>query len=65
VARSTPLKPARRSRAGSPDLKHSADSAMLSRRHFFDHDAPTLEDILEGWKLMDAERKRVFAIPLY
>jgi hypothetical protein len=32
---------------------------------FFDHDAPTLEDILEGWKLMDAERKRVFAVPLY
>jgi hypothetical protein len=32
-----------------------------SRRHFFDHDA-TFEDILEGWKLMDAERKRVFAI---
>jgi len=21
--------------------------------------------ILEGWKLMDAERKRVFAVPLY
>jgi hypothetical protein len=36
-----------------------------SRRHFFDHDAPTLEDILEGRKLMDAERKRVFAIPQY
>jgi hypothetical protein len=36
-----------------------------SRWHFFDHDAPTLEDILESWKLMDAERKRVFAIPLY
>src|SRR5258707_498848 len=31
----------------------------------FDHDAPTLEDILESWKLMDAERKRVFAIPIY
>ena len=29
----------------------------------FDHDVPTLVDILEGWKLMDAERKRVFAIP--
>ena len=36
-----------------------------SRRHFFDHDAPTFEDILEGWKSMDAERKRVFAITLY
>jgi hypothetical protein len=32
---------------------------------FVDHDAPTFEDILEGWKLMDAERKRVFAITLY
>jgi hypothetical protein len=32
---------------------------------FFDHDAPTLEDILEGGKLMDAERKRVFAVPPY
>ena len=31
---------------------------------FGDNDAPTLEDILEGWKLMDAERKRVFAVPL-
>jgi hypothetical protein len=31
----------------------------------FDNDAPTLKDILEGWKLMDAERKRVFAITLY
>ena len=31
----------------------------------FNHDAPTPEDILEGWKLMDAERKRVFAITLY
>ena len=36
-----------------------------SRRHFFDHDAPTFEDILEGWKSMDAERKRVFAVPPY
>jgi hypothetical protein len=32
---------------------------------FVDNDAPTLEDILESRKLMDAERKRVFAIPLY
>src|ERR1700730_15045113 len=31
----------------------------------FDHDAPTLKDILEGWKLMGAARKRVFAITLY
>ena len=31
----------------------------------FDQDSPTLEDILEGRKLMDAERKRVFAVPLY
>jgi hypothetical protein len=30
---------------------------------FFDHDAPTLEGFLEIWKLMDAERKRVFVIP--
>jgi hypothetical protein len=27
-----------------------------------DHDVPTLEDILEGQKLMDADRKRVFAV---
>jgi len=37
---------------------------ITSRRHFFDQDSRTLEDILEGRKLMDAERKRVFAISL-
>jgi hypothetical protein len=26
---------------------------------FFDHDAPALQGILESWKLMEAERKRV------
>jgi hypothetical protein len=30
-----------------------------SRWHLFDHDAPTVEDILESWIFMDAERKRV------
>jgi hypothetical protein len=42
-------------------------SARWTRRKLVipHHDAPTLKDILEGWKLMDAERKRVFAITLY
>src|SRR3984893_3956930 len=55
--------------AASERLISQTSSARRTRRKsatphheslFFDHDAPTLEDILEGRKLMDAEHKARF-----